>query len=254
MNVQEYISSGIIESYVLGLASSEERREFESMCKQYPEILQARIDFELVLEKQAMQNTIVPSSIIKDQLLEKIGPKETSATPVVKMRTYGWLKFAAAACLVLLAASLYWNISLQKENKQIKADLTSSNNELAQLQQDMKPIIGNPAMKMASMKGMPASPQSYTTVYWDTLTHDVYIMVNNLPQPASDKQYQIWALLNGKPIDLGLIDNRYFIKQSTSLVRAKNVQNAQAFAISLEKTGGSSKDTPEGQIYVLGNL
>ncbi len=46
MNVQDYISSGIVESYVLGLASPGEQAEFESMCKQYPEVIQARNDFE----------------------------------------------------------------------------------------------------------------------------------------------------------------------------------------------------------------
>ncbi|HYM92945.1 MAG TPA: hypothetical protein VET23_02325, partial [Chitinophagaceae bacterium] len=60
MNVQEYISSGIIESYVLGLASAEERKEFEIMCEQHPEVLQARIAFEQSLEKQAMENAVDP--------------------------------------------------------------------------------------------------------------------------------------------------------------------------------------------------
>ena len=50
MNTQEYISSGIVESYVLGLASEEERREFEKMCNQHPEVLAARNAFEIALE------------------------------------------------------------------------------------------------------------------------------------------------------------------------------------------------------------
>jgi hypothetical protein len=50
MNVKEYISSGIVESYVLGLASEAERQEFEQNCVQYPEIAQARTAFELSLE------------------------------------------------------------------------------------------------------------------------------------------------------------------------------------------------------------
>ena len=57
------------------------------------------------------------------------------------------------------------------------------------------------------MKGMEISPASFATVYWDTTSKDVYLLVNNLPKPASDKQYQLWALLDGKPIDVGMIDN-----------------------------------------------
>jgi len=53
VNIQEYISSGIIESYVLGLASAEERNEFDKMCELYPELREARTNFELSIEKQA---------------------------------------------------------------------------------------------------------------------------------------------------------------------------------------------------------
>ena len=35
------------------------------------------------------------------------------------------------------------------------------------------------------MKGMEISPASYATVYWDTTSHDVYLLVNNLPTPPA---------------------------------------------------------------------
>jgi hypothetical protein len=59
VNIQEYISSGIIESCVLGLASAEERVEFEKMCALYPELADARNNFELAIEKQAFQNSVL---------------------------------------------------------------------------------------------------------------------------------------------------------------------------------------------------
>ena len=60
MNIKEYISSGIIESYVLGLASEQERAEFEQICLQYPELVAARNEFEEALEKQAFEHAIAP--------------------------------------------------------------------------------------------------------------------------------------------------------------------------------------------------
>jgi anti-sigma-K factor RskA len=100
---------------------------------------------------------------------------------------------------------------------------------------------------------MGISPSSFATVYWDTTSKDVYLLVNNLPVPAGDQQYQLWALLDGKPIDVGMIDNESFIGQKKLLLRMKNVSGAQAFAITLEKKGGSEKPTMEN-MYVLGNL
>jgi anti-sigma-K factor RskA len=252
VNVQEYISTGIVESYVLGLASDEERREFEKMCEQYPEVLQARINFELAMEKQAMENSISPMPGIKNKIFEQINISNPASIQTAKVKNLNWLKYAAAACLLLLAGSLYWNISLYSKNQQLKVDYDNTVAKLSGMEKEVQLITNNPNVKMASMKGMEVSPQSFATVYWDTTSHDVYLMVNNLPKPASDKQYQLWALLDGKPIDVGLIDNEYFIKETRLLIKAKNIQNAQAFAITLETKGGNP--TPKGTMYVMGNL
>lgn len=249
MNVQEYISSGIVESYVLGLASAEERTEFEKMCQQYSEVLQARIAFELLLEKQAMENAIEPSVDLKQNVLNEI----SSSAKVISIaepptRRMNWWKYAAAVFILLFAGSLYWNLSLQKKNKKMQADLDISKQILVEREKNAQ-AIQNSSVKMARMDGTSVSPQSFTTVYWDTTSHDVYLLINNLPKPASDKQYQLWALLNGKPIDMGMLE---ISETPLQLYHMKNVQTAQAFAISLELKGGSP--SPKGPIYVVGKL
>ena len=254
MNVQEYISSGIVESYVLGLASDEERREFERMCAQYPEVLKARADFELALENQAMENAIAPPAGLKNKITDQVN----GSGKVISMQTAparnNWLKYAVAACLILLAGSLYYNISLYNKNKTLQNNYNNTITKLNDIENDMRVITGNANIKMATMKGQAVSPASYATVYWDTTSKDAYLLINNLPSPASDMQYQLWALLDGKPVDLGMIDSEFFVKQDRLLIKAKNVQNAQAFAISLEKKDRNNTSTPEGQIYVAGGL
>ena len=51
MNLQEYIASGIIESYVMGLANESERAEFEQYCAQFPALVAARRKFEEEIEQ-----------------------------------------------------------------------------------------------------------------------------------------------------------------------------------------------------------
>jgi anti-sigma-K factor RskA len=248
VNTQEYISSGIVESYVLGLASDEEAREFDSMCAQYPEVLEARNSFELAIEKQAMLHAIAPAASLKNKIFETIGTGKTPPVNEIPVRKLGWLKYAAAACLVLLAGSIYFNISLSGKNKKLQRNYDNTVAKLNDLENDVKILQENPNIKMASMKGMDVSPRSYATVYWDTTSHDVYLLANNLPVPASGKQYQLWAIFNGKPVDLGVFD----VKKEKLLIQAKNAQGAEAFAITLEKKGGSP--APEGQMYVMGKL
>lgn len=257
MNLQEYISSGIVESYVLGLASPEEQHEFEQNCAQYPEVLEARIAFETSLEQQAMNNAIAPPASLKGQVMAAVSKNDSAAAarvvaidsaPVLKTN---WLKYAVAAAVILLAGSLFWNISLYNQNRRLKNDYTATVGKLADLEKDMAMIVNNPDVKMAAMKGMEAAPTAMATVYWDTTSKDVFLLVNNLPAPPSDKQYQLWALLNGQPVDLGMVDNKVLIGQRRLLLKMKNAAGAQAFAITLEKAGGNP--TPKGPMYVMGN-
>jgi len=120
VNIQEYISSGIVESYVLGLASDEERREFEKSCDQYPEVLAARTAFELALEKQAMENAIAPSVDLKNKIAEQIGATgKVVSMQLAPERKISWLKYTTAASVILLAGSLYYNVTLYKDRKSV---------------------------------------------------------------------------------------------------------------------------------------
>lgn len=249
MNIKEYISGGVVESYVLGLLSAQERFEFEQYCEAYPELKEARTAFELALEKQAMENAIMPPADLKQKIASKIFD-EKKAVPVIPIETtpvkkFSWTKFAAAASIILLAGSTWWNMSLRNENDKLKSDLSktqkdldSSQQQVAQMTNDAKKM--GEGMKMVGLPGTANSPKSFATVYWDTTSHDVYLLVNNLPKPASDEQYQLWAILtpNGQlqTIDLGFIE---MTQKPLQMYRMKNAQDAKAFAITLEKKDGN---------------
>lgn len=252
MNVKEYISSGVIESYVMGLATDTERQEFETMAAMYPEIAEARTAFELALEEQLMKDAKQPPVHLKAAIEEKLSATVIemnafeSEQEKIPVRRLGIWKLVAAASLLLVAATTYWAVSTNTKYKDAQAAKISLQNQLEQstaqlnsLKQETQ-LLQKPGIKMAAMKGT-TDPAVYATVYWDTASasKDVYLMINNLPQPASDKQYQLWALLNGKPIDLGMIE----VKEKRLLYRMKNVADAQAFAITLEPKGGSAAPT-----------
>ena len=253
MNIQEYISGGIVESYVLGLASKEERSEFEDMCLQYPEVLAARTSFELALEKQAIENSIAPSADLKGKIFEQIksGKVVSMQAESTRVKKINWIKYTAAASIILLAGSLYYNINLYNKNKSLKNNYDTTIAKLNNVEKDIQILQQNPAMKMASLKGQEISPASFATVYWDTTSQDVYLMINNMPKPASDKQYQLWAFLDGKPTDMGIIE---ITEKPLQLYRLKKAQAAQAFAITLEKKGRSDISKPGGDVYVMGGL
>jgi anti-sigma-K factor RskA len=261
VNVKEYITSGIVESYVLGLASDAERQEFENACAQYQEVAQARAGFEQALETQLLQEAIAPpiglKARIEDHLFNQpvINTADTIEDEAPVRSLSGVWKWLAAASIVLLAGVSYWAFTtnakyqdLQEAQRQLQRNLNESTAQLNEIKGETA-LLRKSGMKMTALQGTANSPSSFVTVYWDTTSKDVYMMINNLPKPASDQQYQLWALLNNQPIDLGVFE----VREEQLLVRMKNVQQAQAFAITLEPKGGSPNPTLE-KMYVVGKL
>lgn len=72
MEPQEFISSGIIESYVLGIASEKEAKLVREMMKVYPAIEHEMDSVEESLLNIAKKNTGRPNQHIKTQLLDYI--------------------------------------------------------------------------------------------------------------------------------------------------------------------------------------
>lgn len=259
MNVQEYISSGIVEYYVLGLASEADRQEFERLCAQYPELLAARKAFEEVLERFALENGIVPTEDRKPRFLEVIQKNPSiNQTKVITMenakpaKRSNWL---AVASVILLIGCAYfaWQFystsqSLQQTNKELQTKLDSADNVLQQIIAEQK-VFKDSNVTVVNMEGTKLAPRSSANVYWDSSSRSVFLVVKNMPKLPTDQQYQLWALIDGKPTDLGVFD----AGQERLILKMKNTQKAQAFAITIEKKGGNPSPTLE-KMQSMGEL
>jgi anti-sigma-K factor RskA len=276
VNIQEYISSGIVESYVLGLADEAERAEFEQMCAQHAEVRAARDAFELSFEQHAMAAVVAPPAHVRETVLQQLAasteaPMGKSAAPVVQMRPVKRstlpvaIRYIAAASIVLLVGSIGLNVyyfSKYRDFSQRYNQLVAQQTELAKNNGIMQTRLNNyeqtmralnsPYMAQIKMDGstLPASPapNGKATVLWDTRTKDVYLMVNNLPQPQAGMQYQLWAIVDNQPVDAGMLD----MEKGHMMVKMKNIPRAQLFAITLEQQGGSP--IPKGKMYVMGKV
>lgn len=62
MNIDTYIRSGIVEAYVLGVASTDEKAEFETLLPHHPELQLAMTEFEIQVEAFATDQAVPPPS------------------------------------------------------------------------------------------------------------------------------------------------------------------------------------------------
>ena len=242
MNIKEYISSGVVESYVLGLLSAQERFEFEQYCETYPELRAAREAFELAIEKQAMENAVAAPAGIKEKILSAIDQKSKtskiiSMEPTTPRRSgFSWI---AAASVILFLVAGYFAYNFYNKNKELERsneEMTAKYNTVDSLLNERKVLEAEnvTVVNMVAMK--PNAPSA--NIYWDTTSANVYMLVKNMPKLASDKQYQLWSLIdsNGlRPTSLGLFDGG----KEKVIIKMNNAQKADAFAITIEKRGNT---------------
>ncbi|MBC7923236.1 MAG: cupin domain-containing protein [Ferruginibacter sp.] len=72
MDIQGYLSSGIIESYCLGVASPAEREELDRLCWRYPEIKAEVAAVSRTLEHFAVAHRQTPPPYLKSRILAEI--------------------------------------------------------------------------------------------------------------------------------------------------------------------------------------
>lgn len=255
MNIKDYISSGIVQSYVLDQANAAERAEFERLCDQYPELVAERKAFEDALELFALQHAVVPPPQVKDGFLEVIQNPSINQSKVMTMEQHpiapaqknSVLRFIAAAAVVLLLASAWFAYrfysqanELQSSNRDLQTRLDSAETTLNKIVDEQK-LIKDPNVTVVNMVGSNAAPQSSANVFWDTASASVFLMVKNMPRLPSDQQYQLWALIDGKPQSLGVFDSL----QNNVILKMENTKKADAFAITIERKGGNPSPTLE---------
>jgi hypothetical protein len=68
VNIELYIQSGIVESYVLGLASPAEVAEFEQLLPHFPQLKDAMSDFEYQLELFAIDHEVPPPQDCRERI------------------------------------------------------------------------------------------------------------------------------------------------------------------------------------------
>lgn len=226
----------------MGLADEGDVAELERLKEMYPEVARAVAASEEWWEKLAFSQAVPVSDNVREQALASLGNKRT----IVRAKRISLLPYLAAASLILLVASLGLNFYLYHQVDVLGHQVADLGTQVAKVSADYR-FVSDPSILKVVLSGVPGKEGNTATVFWDTQTKDVYISQGHLPQAPEGKQYQLWALVDGKPVDAGLLAD------CGGICHLKNIPRAQAFAITLENAGGSSAPTLS-QLFVMGNV
>jgi anti-sigma-K factor RskA len=263
MNIEEYIASGILETYTLGGLSKAEAAEVEAYALQYPEIRAQLERLEEDLENLALSYAKKPAPDLKAKIADQLhfAPASKEEVKIIPIPSFYRPAIAASVALAIVSAAsagYFWNkwqdaegrvIALEYEKTALtnninltKQQLAGANNYLS-LMQDTSAVL-------ITLKGSALSPDAAAKVLWNKSTKEVYLGgLASLPTPPSNLQYQLWAIVDGVPVDAGVFD----VENGNILQQLKTIDNAQAFAVTLEKKGGSPTPTLAA-LYLIGNV
>ena len=106
-------------------------------------------------------------------------------------------------------------------------------------------IAGNKYAMPVVLKGTNHAPEALAKIYWMKNSGEVYVDATYLPQAPEGKQYQLWAIVNGQPVDAGMINTP---KAIYKIQKMKSFGKVEVFAITLEKSGGSPTPTMDEMV------
>jgi anti-sigma-K factor RskA len=272
-DVKKFIESGILELYVLGDVSPAEQREVETMVQTHPAVRAELEEIENALESYAFENAVQPSEKQRARVLNSLvinfaddrifTKKETVTEPtVITMRppaTTSFYKYAFAASVALLLASIAAIYNLNNKLQQTSLQLVAANQQnqkfakTVNYMDEQLGVFRDTSYKILHLKGTKNLPEGNMLVAWNPVKKKVMIDLKSLNMPVNDKdhQYQLWALVGGKPVDLGVFDKT--IDDSVDMKQMKSVALAQAFAVTREPRGGSINPTMS-EMMVIGQF
>ncbi|MCG9972702.1 anti-sigma factor [Christiangramia crocea] len=259
MDIEEYISSGILELYVYGALTEEESREVSKALKEHPEIRKEVEEIEHALQQLSSAAAPYNPDVLLSSIKEKLADKDVIR--IERKSKTKWVSYIGWAASIVLLIGLFFLIG---DNNELREQLNSEKARTARMEQqiadarddaektrELLAVLRDKDVSRIQLQGQNVAPEAYATVYWNKNENKAYIDAKDLPEPPRGKVYQVWSLKLEPltPTSIGLLDE--FSSDENKIFTLENANQSEAFGITLEPEGGSESPTMD-QLYVLG--
>lgn len=257
MNIQEYISSGILELYVYGALSEEESAEVTRMIKKYPEVRDEVEEIEKALI--SLSSAAAPGET--GALMPSVKNSRREETKRNRTDLKNWTSYMGWAASLIFLVGLFF---MYYQNNELKRSLQALQTEKAQIEtqianaredvektRELLDVLRSKNILQITLDGQDPAPGAFATAYWDKENDITYIDAKELPTPPEGMVYQVWSLKMEPltPTSIGLLES--FEEDETKIFRLENFNASEGFGITLEPEGGSETPTLE-RLYALG--
>jgi len=251
--LQDFLNSGLLEKYVSGETSVAENKTVETYIAQYPSIQEEYEILQDQLELTARAQAINPSSKVLDAVMQAVDESKVVPLHQKKTRLPHWLSIAASIAAVAFALTSYVlynkNQILVDENNTIADEIfdlrndIDNNNEL--LNDVMKKLgkLDNPETQKYLIKGNERAKDLKAVAYINAEEKSSLIDIVSLPELSDEQCYQMWAQIQDKMVNLGILDSA-----DRNLKAVPYIEDALSLSITIEPKGGNANASLENEV------
>ncbi len=259
--LHSFLNSNLLNTYLVGETSLEESKEVEYFISNYPEVASAYEKLQDNLEIIAKAGAVeVPNTVLAKILESLDASNETKVIQLVQTRKTPWYSIAASAAAVLFAATSFMlyqknqNLSYEtnvvvEELYDLRSDINNNNSKLDELSRELMKL-NNPDAKKYVFNGNERAKNLKTVAYINSVEKTSMIDVVTLPQLPKEQHYEIWAQLQDRMVNLGILD-----ESDRKLKQIPYMEDALALSIKISTKGdeANENDTEVAEISLKDN-
>jgi anti-sigma-K factor RskA len=209
----------------------------------------------------------VPAATLRPRVLAHVRAemaKETAkapaarVTPMPERRAAPWLAWGLATAAAVMAV---FSVSLWQTEQRLRRELSTLESTRADLARQLEEerqwmaLLDSPQAKVVDFAPTPQGAQlPHVRATWDPASRRAVLVFDQLAAPAG-QDFELWGIHPSGPKSLGLVRADASGRAVVRLADVGDSATLQAFAISLEREGGSGDpNAPVGPVVLVANL
>ena len=238
--IKIFLDSDLLEKYLLGTTNEMESLQVERYIAMYPAVRDTYHELQDNLENFAKLHAIKTPEGLKEKILSRI---KSERTGYKKFFRYA-IAASVVACMFASASYFFWNQNqnLQQKNTIVSNQIKTLEANMRQQLEDVRNqfiVLNNPLTKKYNVRGNKMAKDLKAVAYINPVKKLSYINVRKLPELPENQCFQMWAEVNGKMINLGIIEEAGSKDNLTALPYAANAVSY----ITIEPKGGNETPT-----------
>lgn len=233
-------------AHALGATTADEAEAMERAMRSDPALAAEVAAYRSVTATLATAAPVTPHPRVRESLLaaaRTVPPLRVERT--TSFRVPSWVPALLAASVVLMASGAIYGVRMRRAAEGLRASNAELSAQLARRERVLNSLLeGEGQLHLVQVGADSAGTGPGLQFYWNARQGKAVAHVFRLKPAPTGRDYQIWALVDGKPVSLAVFNSD---ADGHALVEvegiARSVRGVTAVLVSVEPVGGSVQPT-----------